>query len=51
MDNVKYQKIPLEDNLLDEVGTQVGFHSKEDCLVPKYANSCCDRLEIISVKR
>ena len=35
MDNVKGQKIHLGHNLLDEVGTQVGFHSKKDCLVPK----------------
>ena len=46
-DNVKGQKIHLGDNLLDEVETQVGLHSKEDCLVPKYINSRCDSLNII----
>ena len=51
MDNVKGQKIHLRDNLLDEVGTQVELHSKEDYLMPKYTNSHCDGLEIISVKR
>ena len=51
MDNVKGQKIHLGDNLLDKVGTQVGLHSKQDCLVPKYTNSHCDSLEIILVKR
>ena len=51
MDYVKGQKIHLGDNLLDEVGTQVGLHSKKDCLGLKYTNSHCDSLEIISVKR
>ena len=51
MDNVKGQKIHLGDNLLDEVGTQVGLHTKEDFLVLKYTNSRCDSLEIILVKR
>ena len=51
MDNVKGQKIHLGDNLLDEVGTQVGIDSKEDCLVPKYTYSRCNNLEMILVKR
>ena len=45
MDNVKGKKIHLRDNLLNEVGTQVGLYSKEDCLVPKYPNSCCNNLD------
>ena len=44
MDNVKGQKIHLGDNLLDEVGTRVRLHFKEDCLMPKYTNFCCDNL-------
>ena len=36
---------------MDEVGIQVGFYSKEDCLVPKYTNFHCDSQKIISVKR
>ena len=44
MDNVKGQKIHLGDNLLDEVRTQVGLHSKEDYLVPKYTNYHYDSL-------
>ena len=51
MDNVKGKKIHIGNNLLDEVRTQVGLHSKEDCLVPNYTNSHCDSLEIISIKR
>ena len=51
MDNVKGQKIHLGDNLLDEVVTQLGLHSKVDFLVPKYTNSLCDSLEIILIKR
>ena len=51
MDNVKDHKIYLGDNLLYEVGTQVRLNSKEDFLVPKYTNSCCDSLKIILVKR
>ena len=44
MDNIRGQKIYLGDNLLDEVGTQVGLLFKEDFLVSKYTNSCCDSL-------
>ena len=51
MDNVKDQKIYLGDNLLDEIRTQVRLHSKNDCLVPKYVNSCYDSPKIILVKR
>ena len=51
MDNVKGHKIHIGDNLLDEVETQVGLHSKEVCLVPRYTNLHCDSLEIISIKR
>ena len=51
MDNVTSKKFHQGDDLLDEVGTQVRLHSKEDCLVPKYTNLCRDNLEIISVKR
>ena len=51
MDNVKGQKIHIGDNPLDEVGTQVGLHCKEDCLGPNYTNSHCDSLEIISIER
>ena len=42
MDIVKRQRILLGDNLLVDqtrVGIQVGFHSKDDYLVPKSLNS------------
>ena len=45
-DNVKDKKIHLGDNLLDEVRTQVGLHSKEEYLVVKDTNSHYDNLEI-----
>ena len=51
IDNVKGQKIHLGDNLSDEVRKQVELDSKEYCLMPKYTNSNCNSMEIISIKR
>ena len=51
MNNVKGQKIHLGDNISDEVGTQVGLHSKRGLLFLMYNNSHCASLERILVKR